>query len=266
MKGNGARAEEIWGEVKKIPADIIKDNFPVLKVGDVAAASWNGLTKRLNSAERKIHRFVGRAGETITDARAALTPDNDKWDWYKSEAPLPKPTVTNKAANLTNNGGVAGWGNSSANNDWSGANPMEAFRQQVLEEERQAKLEGDRLWAKELERRAQLAKDEECLGVCDEVESDDSQSDYASALAETMGETPVAAVNQNSYQVGVGEFGSETSNSTGKGKNRGRAETDGATRAGEEGKTAIGETTAGNDWPSKNRKDRIDFLLNVSGN
>ena len=201
MKGNGARAEEIWGEVKKIPADIIKDNFPVLKVGDVAAASWNGLTKRLNSAERKIHRFVGRAGETITDARAALTPDNDKWDWYKSEAPLPKPTVTNKAANLTNNGGVAGWGNSSANNDWSGANPMEAFRQQVLEEERQAKLEGDRLWAKELERRAQLAKDEECLGVCDEVESDDSQSDYASALAETMGETPVAAVNQNSYQV-----------------------------------------------------------------
>ena len=78
---------------------------------------------------------------------------------------------------------------------------MEAFRQRVLEEERQAKLEGDRLWAKELERRAQLAKEEECFGVCDEVESDDSQSDYASALAETIGESPVAAINQNSYQV-----------------------------------------------------------------
>ena len=201
MKGDDARAKELWGEVKKVPADIIKDNFPVLKVGDVAAASWNGLTKRLNTAEQKIHRFVGRAGETITDARAALTPDNDKWDWYRSEAPLPRPTVTNKAANLTNNGGVAGWGNGSANKDWSGANPMEAYRHQVLEEERQAKLEGDLLWAKELERRAKLAKEEECLGVCDEVESDDSQSDYASALAETMGETPIAAVNQNSYQV-----------------------------------------------------------------
>ena len=42
---------------------------------------------------------------------------------------------------------------------------------------------------------------EDCLGACDELQSDESQSDYASALAETMGETPVAAVNQNSYQV-----------------------------------------------------------------
>ena len=201
MEGDGARVEELWGEVKKVPANIIKDNFPVLKVGDVAAASWDGLTKRLNTAERKIHRFAGRVNDTVTDARAALTTDNDKWDWYRSEAPLPKPTVTNKAAIMTNNGGVAGWSNGSANNDWSDANPMEAFRQRVLEEERQAKLEGDRLWAKELERRAQLAKEEECLGVCDEVENDDSQSDYASALAETIGETPVAAINQNSYQV-----------------------------------------------------------------
>ena len=201
MEGDGARVEELWGEVKKVPADIIKDSFPVLKVGDVAAGAWAGVGKRLKTAERKINRFVGRAGKTITDARAALTTDNDEWDWYSSEAPLPKPTVTNKAAILTNNGGVAGWSNGSAYNDWSDANPMEAFRQRVLEEEQQAKLEGDRLWAKELERRAQLAKEEECLGACDEVESDDSQSDYASALAETMGESPVAAVNQNSYQV-----------------------------------------------------------------
>ena len=201
MEGDGARVEELWGEVKKVPADIIKDSFPVLKVGDVAAGAWAGVGKRLKTAERKINRFVGRAGKTITDARAALTTDNDEWDWYSSEAPLPKPTVTNKAAILTNNDGVAGWSNGSANNDWSDANPMEAFRQRVLEEERQAKLEGDRLWAKELERRAQLAKEEECFGVCDEVESDDSQSDYASALAETIGESPVAAINQNSYQV-----------------------------------------------------------------
>ena len=201
MEGDGARAEELWGEVKKVPADIIKDNFPVLKVGDVAAASWDGLTKRLNTAERKIHRFAGRVNDTVTDARVALTTDNDEWDWYKSEAPLPRPTVTNKTAKLTNNSGVAGWSNGNANSAWSDSNPMEAFRQSVLEEERQAKLEGDRLWAKELERRTQLAKEEECLGVCDEVENDDSQSDYASALAETIGETPVAAINQNSYQV-----------------------------------------------------------------
>ena len=198
---DSAPMEELWGEVKKVHADIIKDYFPVLKVGDVAAASWDGLTKKLKTAERKIHRFAGRVNDTVTDARVALTTDNDEWDWYKSEAPLSRPTVTNKTAKLTNNSGVAGWSNGNANSAWSDSNPMEAFRQSVLEEERQAKLEGDRLWAKELERRTQLAKEEECLGVCDEVENDDSQSDYASALAETIGETPVAAINQNSYQV-----------------------------------------------------------------
>ena len=49
MDGDGARVEELWGEAKKVPADIIKDFFPVLKVGDVAAASWDGLTKGNNT-------------------------------------------------------------------------------------------------------------------------------------------------------------------------------------------------------------------------
>ena len=62
--GDKSQAEKIWQEVRKTPAKIVTDAFPVLKLGTAARDG-------LKSAENRIKRFVGKAGETISDARVS---------------------------------------------------------------------------------------------------------------------------------------------------------------------------------------------------
>lgn len=100
----------IFEESLRLPGKIGMDAHPVLatatSLGDAAknAASdaKNNLKKgleRLESAKRSIGRLVGRAGETVTDIRAALAIDRDERQWYESEArvldkaPLPSVKV-----------------------------------------------------------------------------------------------------------------------------------------------------------------------------
>ena len=62
--GDKSQAEKIWQDVRKTPAKIVTDAFPVLKLGTAARDG-------LKSAENRIKRFVGKAGETISDARVS---------------------------------------------------------------------------------------------------------------------------------------------------------------------------------------------------
>ena len=110
MDGDKRRANKIWEDVKKTPARIVKDAFPVLKLG--AAAK-----DRLKSAENRIKRFAGKAGEAIsgarasasgkarslvTDARAALAVNADEKGLYRSATGIlgkkPLPAAKAKAA------------------------------------------------------------------------------------------------------------------------------------------------------------------------
>ena len=100
MSGDATKAEAVWAKVKQTPGRIIKDAFPVLKLGDAALAAKEGVEERLKSAERKIGRFVGGVGETVADARAALAVGAGERDWYESgtgilaKAPLPAAAVS----------------------------------------------------------------------------------------------------------------------------------------------------------------------------
>ena len=72
ISGDDAKAADVWAKVKGTPGRIIKDAFPVLKLGDAALAAKERAKDRLKSAERKIGRFVRRTGEAAADVRAAL--------------------------------------------------------------------------------------------------------------------------------------------------------------------------------------------------
>lgn len=119
MDGDSRRAQKIWEDVKKTPARIIKDAFPVF---GIAAAAKD----RLKSAENKIKSFVGKASEAVsgagsgaggrvrslvTDARAALAVSDKERNLYGARTgilgtkPLPaastastSPASTAKAA------------------------------------------------------------------------------------------------------------------------------------------------------------------------
>lgn len=84
---------ELMGEIKKTPGKLIKRAFPVLEAPQAVA-------EKLKSAKRKIERFVGGAGETLADARAALAVDRDRGDGGWGDAallegePLPAPPET----------------------------------------------------------------------------------------------------------------------------------------------------------------------------
>lgn len=100
---NAAKAADVWAAVEELPGRIIEDAFPavkaLLKLGDAALATKEEVKDRLESAERKIGRFVGRAGEVAADARAALAVGENERGWYESEgrlfarAPLPPVRV-----------------------------------------------------------------------------------------------------------------------------------------------------------------------------
>ena len=76
MRGDGEKVEQIWKEIEKTPAKIIKEAFPVLKAGDAAIAAKERITKGLQSADRKISRlFSGNGGVDSPDPRAALAVD-----------------------------------------------------------------------------------------------------------------------------------------------------------------------------------------------
>ena len=107
MSGNAAKAEAVWAKVEQTPGRLIKNAFPVLKLGDAVLAAKEGVEERLKSAEQKIGRFVGGVGESVADARAALAVGAGERDWYGSgtgilaKAPLPAAAVsgTRAAAN-----------------------------------------------------------------------------------------------------------------------------------------------------------------------
>ena len=104
MSGDAAKMADVWAEVKATPGRIIKDAFPVLKLGDAALAAKERAKDRLKSAERKIGRFVRRTGEAAADARAALAIGAGDREWYESEtgilakAPLAAAAVSGTRA------------------------------------------------------------------------------------------------------------------------------------------------------------------------
>ena len=99
ISGDSAKAAAVWAKVKETPGRIIKDAFPVLKLGDAALAAKERVKDRLKSAERKIGRFARRTGEATADVRAALAVGKSERDWYESgtgllsKAPLPSARV-----------------------------------------------------------------------------------------------------------------------------------------------------------------------------
>ena len=97
FSGDSAKAADVWAKVKGTPGRIIKDAFPVLKLGDAALAAK---ARVLESAERKVGRFVRRTGEAAADVRAALAVGKRERDWYESgtgvlgKEPLPVAVVS----------------------------------------------------------------------------------------------------------------------------------------------------------------------------
>ena len=86
--------EGTFEDLARLPGRIGMDASPVLSGARGAGKKFK---KRLVSAKRSIGRFVGRAGETVTDIRAALAIDRDERQWYESEARVldkaPLPSV-----------------------------------------------------------------------------------------------------------------------------------------------------------------------------
>ena len=77
-----SKAQDVF---KNLPKNLIVDAFPALKTADsIGTATRN----RLTTAKNRINRFVGSAGKTSVDARAALAIDKDDRNWYESRAKI----------------------------------------------------------------------------------------------------------------------------------------------------------------------------------
>ena len=88
-------------ETDKFSGKLVGDSHPVLKGVsysiDASRAAVAGFKEKLRSAQRKIGRLVGKAGETVLDARAALAINKNERRWYESESGIldtkPLPAV-----------------------------------------------------------------------------------------------------------------------------------------------------------------------------
>ena len=100
-RGDTEEVKRLSEESDRLSGRVVRDAFPVLGVlsgaFDTSRAAVEKLEAKLRSAERKIGRFVGKAGERTVDARAALAIDEDERQWYESEGGIldggPLPVV-----------------------------------------------------------------------------------------------------------------------------------------------------------------------------
>ena len=90
-------------ETDRFSGKLVGDSHPVLKGVsysiDFSRAAAAGFKEKLRSAQRKIERLAGKAGETVLDARAALAINKNERRWYESQSgildtrPLPEVRV-----------------------------------------------------------------------------------------------------------------------------------------------------------------------------
>ena len=104
-------------ETDRFSGKLVRDSNWVLKgLSSSVEASRDTATRirrKLQSARRKIGRFVSRAGETVLDARAALAIDKNERRWYESESgildtrPLPAVRVPVPSGTLVSGAAAA---------------------------------------------------------------------------------------------------------------------------------------------------------------
>ena len=90
-------------ETDRFSGKLVGDSHPVLKGVfysiHASRAAVAGVKEKLRSAQRKIGRLAGKAGETVLDARAALAINKNERRWYESQSgildtrPLPEVRV-----------------------------------------------------------------------------------------------------------------------------------------------------------------------------
>ena len=101
MEGDAGEVARLAAETDRFSGRLVRDSNWVLKgLSQSVDASRDAATRlrgKLQSAQRKIGRFVSRAGETVLDARAALAIDGTERPWYESESGIldtrPLPAV-----------------------------------------------------------------------------------------------------------------------------------------------------------------------------
>ena len=114
--------EGTFGESLEQIGKIGIDAHPVLaaatRARDAARNTASDLTDNFRDRLESAKRSIGRAGETVTDIRAALAIDRDERQWYESEArvldkaPLPSVRVsrTRRAPDSSSNSMAEAWG------------------------------------------------------------------------------------------------------------------------------------------------------------
>ena len=118
----GASIEEDDEAVYRLAAEtdgfsgkLVGDSHPVLKGVsysiDFSRAAAAGFKEKLRSAQRKIERLAGKAGETVLNARAALAINKNERRWYESESGIldtrPLPAVRVRVPSSTPVSGAA---------------------------------------------------------------------------------------------------------------------------------------------------------------
>ena len=120
-EGDAARVEDVWGDIKKVPGNIVKDAFPVLRIVDAAAALATEVNKRLEAAKRHIARFAGKAGGS--DPRGALAVSEDERHFYASttgilgDEPLPAVQYSKSERAVSERPQTEAWEDGSRNDD-----------------------------------------------------------------------------------------------------------------------------------------------------
>ena len=101
-EGDAAKVEDVWRDIEKVPGDIVREAFPVLRVVDAAASLAAGVENRLDAAKKHIERFVEESDGF--DPRGALAISEDERHYYVSITGIlgdkPLPSVTFSTATI----------------------------------------------------------------------------------------------------------------------------------------------------------------------
>ena len=128
VRGDVQRVREIGDEMEALPGRLVRDAFPVFKLGakarDAAVSAGEKLKllqeglprlgagalstsassrKTLPSAERVVRRYYGDDAEDTPDPRAALAIEDEERDWYQANTTVldPKPMAVRAVAFAT---------------------------------------------------------------------------------------------------------------------------------------------------------------------
>lgn len=199
IEGDDEKARGIWEKADQLPGHLVKDAIPIFSVTDWIGKKFDNAGKRLKRIAERAKNFVGQAGEVAVDARIALAPSPKRkaggavGQIFDSK-PLPQVNVSSGSRSTAR----SPWEQSKAGSKQEESFSLEKWAESerrarpdcygVISDTKAAECEQDPWAAKPKEEKPGTSKAAQERVKRGSRGVDESQNEYAKALADTLGD------------------------------------------------------------------------------